>query len=79
MSNGYDHNAMQAREGEPCECCGRPSHHWHHAVVHRMRGKPELNAMFQPATPMYDMPSLVSFKRLRGTLHSLADELFEIR
>ena len=79
-TNGYDSHAMTAREGEPCECCGiYEDLHWHHAIVRRMRRKPALNAMFQPAAPLHSLPPHVPLKRLRGTSHSLADELWAIR
>ena len=77
--NGYDNKAMQAREGEDCENCGHIAEHWHHAVVRRMRRKPELNGMFQPGTPLQLVSSLVPLKRLRGQADSVPDELQAVR
>ena len=47
MPNGYDTDLMEQRAHEVCEICKvRQATEWHHCLIHRMAGRPELNRIY---------------------------------
>ena len=42
----YDKDEMSRRAHEPCELCGKPATEWHHCLVHRLQGHPELHRIY---------------------------------